>query len=100
MIVAVAHVQAATDSPGEVASALDALVLASSSEPGCLAFEAARSVTDPLAFVVVHRWEDKAALDAHFEGEAFHAFEAATQGHLDSRDAEIYDVAAAERPEA
>jgi quinol monooxygenase YgiN len=100
MIVAVAHVQAATDAPGEVATALDALQLAASEEPGCLAFEAARSLTDPLAFVVVHRWEEKAQLDAHFEGEAFRAFEAATEGKVDARDAEIYDVAAAERPEA
>ena len=99
-IVAVAHVQAATDSPGEVASALDALVLAARSEAGCLQFEAARSVSDPLAFLVVHRWEQKAQLDAHFEGAAFRTFEEAVEGHVDARDAEVYDVAAAERPEA
>ena len=99
-IVVVAHVQAATDSPGEVSSALDALVLAARGEEGCLHFEAARSISDPLGFVLVHRWEQKGQLDAHYVGAAFKAFEAAVDGHIDHRDAEIYDVAAAERPEA
>lgn len=36
-------------------------------EPGCEQFEAFRSVVDPDKLVLVERWADQAALDAHAE---------------------------------
>lgn len=36
-------------------------------EPGCEQFEAFRSVVDPDRLVLVERWADQAALDAHAE---------------------------------
>jgi quinol monooxygenase YgiN len=34
-------------------------------EPGCERFEVYQSKNDPLAFLLVERWSDQAALDAH-----------------------------------
>lgn len=41
-------------------------VLRSRTEPGCLSHEVSRDVLQPRRFVFVERWQDLAALQAHF----------------------------------
>jgi quinol monooxygenase YgiN len=55
----------------EVAGILARLASLSRLERGCLAFEACRSIDDPRVFVLFERWENEAALDAHYATEHF-----------------------------
>lgn len=41
-------------------------VLRSRAEPGCVSHEVSRDVQQPERFVFVERWQDMAALQAHF----------------------------------
>jgi quinol monooxygenase YgiN len=45
-------------------------------EPGCLYYEFAETLDDPGHFVVVQRWRDRAALDAHYRSAAFADYQA------------------------
>jgi quinol monooxygenase YgiN len=58
------------------------------SEPGCLYYAFAETLDDPGHFVVVQRWRDRAALDQHFRGAAFAAYQADV-GELLVRDSEL-----------
>jgi quinol monooxygenase YgiN len=45
------------------------------SEAGCLYYAFAETLDDPGHFVVVQRWRDRAALDAHYRSPAFSAYQ-------------------------
>jgi quinol monooxygenase YgiN len=49
-------------------------VLRSRAEPGCVSHEVSRDVQQPERFVFVERWQDMAALQAHFHVEASRRF--------------------------
>lgn len=46
---------------------LEAVIVATRAEVGCLAYSYARDVEDPELVRVFERWRDQAALDAHFQ---------------------------------
>jgi quinol monooxygenase YgiN len=48
-----------------VQKALAEQVIATRTEPGCLAINAFRSTRDPRQFFIHSRWKDEAAFDAH-----------------------------------
>ncbi|MEZ5894166.1 MAG: putative quinol monooxygenase [Parvularculaceae bacterium] len=67
--------------------AMKAMVAASRAEPGCIAYHYGPDMTDPDAFLVLERWETRAALDAHFETPHLKAWRAALRNvGLVSRD--------------
>jgi quinol monooxygenase YgiN len=72
----VAHVVAVTwrAKPGHedrVAEILGTVVRLSRAEPGCLLFQAHRSLDDPLEFFLYEQYVDEAAFKAHGESEHF-----------------------------
>ena len=50
---------------GELAQAMEARCAEVQKEPGCEQFEAYQSVADPDKIVLLERWADQEALDAH-----------------------------------
>ncbi|MDR2615424.1 MAG: antibiotic biosynthesis monooxygenase [Oscillospiraceae bacterium] len=38
---------------------------------GCVSYQLARDLSDPLHFAVIEEWEDQASLDAHMKSEHF-----------------------------
>lgn len=64
-VVVVAHWQTTADSLDTVLGHLAALRPQALDEPGCLGYEAFQSIDDPAAIVLIERYRDQAALDAH-----------------------------------
>lgn len=63
--------------PADVARVRDLLAETarrSAQEPGCERFEIYQSDAEPAVFMLVERWRDQAALDAHRVGETFQNF--------------------------
>ena len=63
--------------PAEVARVRDLLAETarrSAQEPGCERFEIYQSDADSQVFLLVERWQDQAALDAHRAGVTFQTF--------------------------
>jgi quinol monooxygenase YgiN len=56
---------AASGKGAELAQALGARCAEVAREPGCEQFEAFQSVVNPDTLVLLERWRDQAALDAH-----------------------------------
>ena len=75
-----------------------AIIAASRAEPGCLSYDVHMSLTDPDRIVLIERWADRAALDAHFKTEHFQAWRAAIADCVVSRRMEIITPAAVEVP--
>jgi quinol monooxygenase YgiN len=68
-------------------------------EPGCRSYDFAEVVQGADEYVVVHEWDDAAALDAHYRGAAHAAYREGVFGLL-ARPSElaIHEVARTERP--
>jgi quinol monooxygenase YgiN len=68
-------------------------------EPGCRSYDFAEVVDGADEFVVVHEWDDEAALEAHYRGAAHEAYREGVFGLL-ARPSElvIHRVSASERP--
>ena len=47
--------------------AMEAMIAASRAEAGCIDYSYGADLADPNAFLVLEKWESRAALDAHFE---------------------------------
>jgi quinol monooxygenase YgiN len=59
--------RAAPGKGAEFASAMSERCLEVQKEPGCEQFEVFQSALEPERFVLLERWADQAALDAHAE---------------------------------
>jgi quinol monooxygenase YgiN len=57
--------------------AMEAMIKASRSEPGCLEYYYGTDLTNADAFIVLEKWETWEALDAHFERPHLKAWRAA-----------------------
>jgi quinol monooxygenase YgiN len=58
-------------------------------QDGCLSFAFAEALGDPGHFLVVQRWREQAALEAHYRSPAFSDYQAAI-GPLLVRDSEMH----------
>ena len=65
MVTIVARYRARPGEGDAVAAALTAHVAATRAEPGCLQFDACRSVDDPDEFVLYETYRDEAAFESH-----------------------------------
>lgn len=74
MIIVTGHVIARQETEAAVERLAVEHVLRSRVEPGCMSHEVSRDVQQPLRFVFVERWENMAALQAHFRVEASRTF--------------------------
>lgn len=62
--------------------AIAAMVEASNAEEGCIAYSFTHDIVDPSTMHIVEKWEDEAALVAHFQTPHMAAFQQAI-GDLD-----------------
>jgi quinol monooxygenase YgiN len=70
-------------------------------QDGCVSFVFAEVLGDPGRFIVVQRWRDHGALEAHYRSDSFAAYQAAI-GPLLARESEleVHEVTHAARPVA
>ena len=66
MIVVIGRVSCEEDRRDDLVAALEEMQDASRQEDGCIRYGFFAAVEDPLSFVAVEEWRDRAALDAHF----------------------------------
>jgi quinol monooxygenase YgiN len=61
----VAMIDAKPEFVSEIELALREMLVPTRAEPGCLQYELTRDMDSPTRLVMVERWQDVAALDAH-----------------------------------
>jgi len=70
-LVLLAEFRAAPGSEARLRQALAGMVEPSLAEPGCLEYRPYVDPTDPARMLIVEQWQDRAALDYHFQTEHF-----------------------------
>ena len=88
MLIVTGSIAARADTIDELRRASLEHVARSRAEPGCLEHGVTLDVNDGLRLVFFERWEDRAALEAHFKVPASRAF-AAQAGRLAARPPEL-----------
>ena len=84
----IAYQYAKPEKRDELAGLLKELAIVTRKEDGCLAYELQMLSDDPSVFFFFERWADQAALDAHFNSEAFQKFWSVRMDYL-TRDVDI-----------
>ena len=97
MLIVTGSIAARADTIDELRRASLEHVARSRGEPGCLEHGVAADVNDGLRLVFFERWEDRAALDAHFKVPASREF-VARAAKLAARPPEIAVYEASEVP--
>jgi quinol monooxygenase YgiN len=98
-VVAVARVHGIAVARAELIGLLRRTAAAARAEPGCRAYDVAEALDGADEFIVVHVWDDEAALEAHYRGPAHEAYRQDAFGLL-ARPSElaIHRVSSTERP--
>jgi quinol monooxygenase YgiN len=98
-VVAVGRVHAIAAGRAQLVELMRRTAAAARAEPGCRSYDFAEVVDGADEFVVVHEWDDDAALDAHYRGAVHEAYREGVFGLL-ARPSElvIHRIAATERP--
>jgi len=66
VLLVVGRVRCAADKREDLVALLERMQNASRAEAGCIRYGFFAAVEDPLSFVAVEEWADRAALDRHF----------------------------------
>ena len=74
MVLVIGRVACAADKRDELVAELEKMQDESRREDGCLHYGFFAAVEDPLSFVAVEEWADRAALDRHFAQPHLHEF--------------------------
>lgn len=77
MIVALGDVYALLGGRDSAAQAMLDAQSAALEQDGCISFAFAEALAEPGHYLVVQRWRDRGALDAHFRSESFFRYQAA-----------------------
>jgi quinol monooxygenase YgiN len=88
VLIALGDVYAQISRREDVAELMRATQAAARAEPGCLYYAFAETLDDPGHFVVVQRWRDRPALDAHYRSPAFAEYQSRVTALL-ARDSEL-----------
>lgn len=98
-VIAVARVHGVAAGRAQLIELLRRTAAEARAEPGCRSYEAAEAIDAADEFVVVHAWQDEAALEAHYRGSAHQAYRYGVFGLL-ARPSElaIHQVASTEYP--
>ena len=93
MIIVYGHLTAKADTIEEMTKIARAHVERSRGEEGCISHEVTVDSENPLRLVFFERWDDKAALDAHFaQKEARHAFQGMRALAADKGRMQVYEA--------
>jgi quinol monooxygenase YgiN len=98
-VVAIARVHGVAAARAELVALLRRTAAAARAEPGCRSYDVAETLDGADEFVVVHAWDDPAALEAHYRGAAHQAYQQDVFGLL-ARPSElaIHRVSSTELP--
>jgi quinol monooxygenase YgiN len=88
VIIALGEVYAQPSRREDVRELMRATQASAREEAGCLYYVFAETLDDPGHFVVVQRFRDRAALDAHYRSPAFERYQARV-GQMLERDSEL-----------
>ena len=80
MLIVLAKAQASAAALEAAKPAIAAMVAASNAEEGCIAYAFTQDLGDPTIIHIVEKWQDDAALAAHFATPHMAAFGAAIAG--------------------
>ena len=80
MLIVLAKAKVSAASMDAARGAIAAMVAASNAESGCIAYAFTQDVLDPTVLHIVEKWQDEAALLAHFATPHMAAFQAALAG--------------------
>jgi quinol monooxygenase YgiN len=98
-VVAMGRVHGIASAHRELVELMHRTAAAARAEPGCRSYDFAESLDRADEFIVVHEWDDRAALEAHYRGPAHDAYQQGLHGLLARpSDLAIHEVAATERP--
>jgi len=98
-VVAIGRVYGLASSRRELVELMRRAAAAARTEPGCRSYDFAEALDRADEFVVVHEWDDRAALAAHYRGAAHEAYQEGLHGLLPRpSDLVIHEVASTERP--
>jgi quinol monooxygenase YgiN len=68
-------------------------------QPGCDYYAFAETLDDPGHFLVLQQWSDRAALDRHYESDAFKSYQSEIAPHLvRSSELSVHEVRSSARP--
>jgi quinol monooxygenase YgiN len=100
-VIAIGRVHGIAAARPQLRELMQRTAAAARSERGCRSYDFAETVDGPDEYVVVHEWEDAAALEAHYGGTGYAAYQQGLFGLL-ARPSElaIHHVASTERPTA
>ncbi len=98
-VIAVGRVRGIAAGRAQLLELIRRTAAAARREPGCRSYDFAEVLDCADEFLVVHEWEDDAALEAHYRGAAHVAYQQGVFGLL-ARPSElaIHRVASTERP--
>jgi quinol monooxygenase YgiN len=100
-VVAVGRVYGLASSRAELVELMRRTAAAARAEPGCRSYDFAETLDAADEFVVVHEWDDRAALAAYYRGQAHDTYQQGLHGLLARpSDLAIHEVASTERPVA
>jgi quinol monooxygenase YgiN len=98
-VVAIGRVHGIASARQELVELMRRTAAAARAEPGCRSYDVAEALDRADDFIVVHEWDDRAALDAHYRGPAYEAYQQGLHGLLARpSDLAIHEVTATERP--
>lgn len=80
MLIVLAKAKVSAASLDAARGAIATWVAASNAEAGCIAYAFTQDVVDPTVLHIVEKWQDEAALLAHFATPHMAAFQAEIQG--------------------
>lgn len=80
MLIVLANAQVSADALAAAKAAIADMVAASNAEDGCIAYAFTQDLGDPTVIHIVEKWQDEAALAAHFATPHMAAFGAAIAG--------------------
>lgn len=98
MHVIVARLRIRPENRAAFLEASQAIIAGTRAEAGCLFYALHEDAHDPNSFLFYEEWQDRAAIDAHFEEPHFLAFGAAIEPWVEERSLVIHEVAGSEHP--
>jgi quinol monooxygenase YgiN len=98
-VIAIGRVHGIASARQELVELMRRTAAAARAEPGCRSYEFAEALDSADEFIVVHEWDDRAALADYYRGPAHDAYEQGLHGLLARpSDLAIHEVASTERP--
>jgi quinol monooxygenase YgiN len=98
-VVAIGRVHAIASARQELVELMRRTAAAARAERGCRSYDFAEALDGTDEFIVVHEWDDRAALTAHYRGPTHEAYQQGLHGLLARpSDLAIHEVASTERP--